>query len=86
MTADITVLIFNVHISAIYPSYPQIISAIFILILHIRTSAFYRRPLRIDQLHAVGVNCWKIVSGTSYVLETELIAISFHYHIIVICL
>ena len=38
-TADITVLIFNIRTCALYPSYPQIISAIFVRILHVRTSA-----------------------------------------------
>ena len=38
------VLIFNIRTSALYPSHPQIISAIFVRILHVGTSAFYPRP------------------------------------------
>ena len=34
-----TVLIFNIRTSALYPSHPQIISAIFVRILHVGTSA-----------------------------------------------
>ena len=70
-----TVLIVNIRTSALYPSHPHIISAIFVRILHVGTSAFtptvaIRTAVRIE------TNCYTDFGPNRYILLCELRNIS----------